>query len=119
VNISQNCLIILNERCGGDNKIVTMSTTNSEAEKVGDMCCASCGIAEVDDIKLKTCTACKSVRYCSVKCQRDHRPEHKKACKKRAAEILTRFCSSNPKASTSGTARSAFYRYRLMQKNLL
>eukprot|EP00985_Skeletonema_marinoi_P025747 scaffold19204_cov66-Skeletonema_marinoi.AAC.1 len=29
------------------------------------MCCASCGIGQVDDIKLKKCTACFLVRYCS------------------------------------------------------
>eukprot|EP00984_Skeletonema_dohrnii_P002734 scaffold948_cov74-Skeletonema_dohrnii-CCMP3373.AAC.1 len=28
-----------------------------------DMCCASCSIAEVDDIKLKNCDACDLVRY--------------------------------------------------------
>jgi tetratricopeptide (TPR) repeat protein len=51
------------------------------------LCCASCGKAEVDDITLKICTACKLVKYCSVECQKNHRPKHKKACKKRAAEI--------------------------------
>ena len=51
------------------------------------MLCASCGTAEGDDIKLRNCTACYLVRYCSVKCQKDHRPKHKKECKKRAAEI--------------------------------
>jgi hypothetical protein len=50
-------------------------------------CCASCGKAEVDDVKLKICTACKLVKYCSVDCQKNHRPQHKKACKKRMAEI--------------------------------
>ncbi|KAK1738592.1 hypothetical protein QTG54_010622, partial [Skeletonema marinoi] len=50
-------------------------------------CCASCGIEESDDIKLKSCTACKLVRYCSVKCQREHRPKHTQECKKRAAEL--------------------------------
>ena len=56
-----------------------------EAEPM--MCCASCGKAEVDNVKLKMCTACKLVKYCSVDCQKNHRPQHKKACKKRAAEI--------------------------------
>ena len=51
------------------------------------MCCASCGKAEVDDVKLKICTACKLVKYCSVECQKNHRPQHKKACRKRMAEI--------------------------------
>jgi tetratricopeptide (TPR) repeat protein len=66
------------------------------------MCCASCGVGEVDDIKLKTCTACKSVRYCSVKCQRDHRPKHKKACKKRAAELRDEILFKQPESSHLG-----------------
>ncbi len=37
-------------------------------------------------MKLKKC-ACLLVRYCSVKCQRDHRPQHKRECKKRVAEL--------------------------------
>ena len=49
-------------------------------------CCASCGKAEGDDIKLKKC-ACNLAKYCSVECQKNHRPKHKKECKKRAAEI--------------------------------
>ena len=43
-----------------------MSGLADEADEIM-MCCAGCGIAGVDDIKLKECTACKSVRYCSVK----------------------------------------------------
>ena len=38
-----------------------------------DMCCASCGIAEVDDIKLMDCDACDLVPYCSDECKADHR----------------------------------------------
>ncbi len=51
------------------------------------MCCASCGKAEVDEVKLKKCDGCNLVKYCSVECQKDHRPQHKKACKEKAAEI--------------------------------
>ena len=64
------------------------SKISDEGSSVNDvMCCANCGKAEGDDIKLKNCTACKLVKYCSVACQRNHRPQHKKACKKRAAEL--------------------------------
>jgi tetratricopeptide (TPR) repeat protein len=55
--------------------------------EAADEVCASCGKVEVGDVKLKICTACKLVKYCGVDCQKNHRPQHKKACKKRAAEI--------------------------------
>jgi len=58
----------------------------AEADEADEVC-ASCGKSAVDDIKLKFCTACKLVKYCSVECQKNHRPKHKKACKRRAAEI--------------------------------
>ena len=50
--------------------------------------CVNCGKAESNDLTLKRCTACKLVRYCSRDCQIAHRPNHKKACKKRAAELF-------------------------------
>ena len=54
-----------------------MSTTNM---------CANCGKGE-ESGDLKACTACKMVKYCNRDCQIAHRPQHKKACKKRAAEL--------------------------------
>ena len=65
-------------------------------------CCASCGIAENDGIKLKTCTACKSVRYCSIKCQKDHRLHHKRECKKRAEESRDEVLFRQPESSHLG-----------------
>ena len=49
--------------------------------------CANCGKEGTDAAKLKNCTACFLVKYCSVECQKIHRKQHKKACKKRAAEL--------------------------------
>ncbi|EJK48616.1 hypothetical protein THAOC_32572 [Thalassiosira oceanica] len=49
--------------------------------------CANCGKTGSDTVKLKDCTACRLVKYCGVDCQRAHRKQHKKACKKRAAEL--------------------------------
>jgi len=66
------------------------------------MFCGSCGIAEDDDINLKKCNACKSVRYCSVKCQKEHRPKHKKTCKKRAAELRDEILFKQPESSHLG-----------------
>ncbi|EJK77726.1 hypothetical protein THAOC_00424 [Thalassiosira oceanica] len=53
----------------------------------GDESCANCGKLGSDAIKLKNCTACRLVKYCGVDCQRAHRKKHKKACKKRVAEL--------------------------------
>jgi tetratricopeptide (TPR) repeat protein len=49
--------------------------------------CANCGKGEECSGDLKACTACKMVKYCNRDCQIAHRPQHKKACKKRAAEL--------------------------------
>ena len=62
------------------------------------MCCACCGKAEVDEINLRKCNACKSVRYCSVKCQKGHWPQHKKACKK-AAELRDEVLFKQPEST--------------------
>ena len=51
------------------------------------LCCANCGKGEDESFHLKECTACKLVKYCNRDCQIAHRPQHKKACKKRAAEL--------------------------------
>ncbi|EJK57048.1 hypothetical protein THAOC_22954 [Thalassiosira oceanica] len=53
----------------------------------GDEACANCGKQGGDTVKLKSCTACRLVKYCGVDCQRDHRKQHKKTCKQRAAEL--------------------------------
>jgi tetratricopeptide (TPR) repeat protein len=59
---------------------------NNSSEVVDEACCANCGKAAVDNVKLKKC-ACNLVQYCSVDCQKNHRSQHEKACKKRLAEI--------------------------------
>jgi hypothetical protein len=84
-----------------------MSAASDEEEKAADidvtmMCCASCGKAEVDDVKLKICTACKLVKYCSVECQKNHRKQHKKECRKRAAELRDDTLFQQPDGSHLG-----------------
>ena len=70
--------------------------------------CSSCDIAEGDGIKLKTCAACKSVRYCSVKCQKKHRPKHKRDCRKRAAELRDEILFKQPESSHFGDCPICF-----------
>ena len=65
------------------------------------MCCAGCGIAGVDDVKLKRC-ACKLVQYCGIECQREHRPKHKKECKKRIVELRDELLFKQPESSCMG-----------------
>ena len=51
--------------------------------------CANCGKGEesTGSLKLKKCAACHMLKYCNRECQIAHRPQHKKACKNRAAEL--------------------------------
>jgi len=60
-----------------------MSSHNNDILSV----CANCGKGEEENQNLKACTACKIVKYCNRECQIAHRSKHKKACKKRAAEL--------------------------------
>ncbi len=69
--------------------------------KEQDEVCANCGKTAVDDVKLKKC-ACKLVRYCSVDCQKNHRPLHNKACKQRMAEIRDGNLFTQPEESHLG-----------------
>ncbi len=83
--------------------IINMSST----EQMDDVC-ASCGITQGDDTKLKICTACGLVKYCSVECQKNHRPQHKKECKKRAAEIRDDLLMEQPEESYLGECPLCF-----------
>eukprot|EP00984_Skeletonema_dohrnii_P003597 scaffold1220_cov104-Skeletonema_dohrnii-CCMP3373.AAC.2 len=77
-----------------------MSTNSEEQDNM--RLCAACGIAEVDDIKLKGCAACDLVRYCGDTCQQDHMPQHMSACKKRAAELRDEILFKQPESSHHG-----------------
>jgi len=63
-----------------------MSSTSSDSTSICDNC-GKGGDSEEDSIQLKSCAACKLVKYCSRECQIAHRPQHKKECKMRVAEL--------------------------------
>jgi len=69
-----------NFKPGGDKKAMTDTTPRDKANL---HMCAKCGEA---DNKLKNCSACKSVAYCSVDCQRAHWKQHKPTCMTKRAK---------------------------------
>eukprot|EP00986_Skeletonema_menzelii_P014127 scaffold8944_cov82-Skeletonema_menzelii.AAC.1 len=66
------------------------------------LCCTSCGIAGGGDIILKKCDDCDLVKYCSIKCQKEHGPKHKEECKKRAVELYDEILFKQPESSCFG-----------------
>ena len=98
---------------------IDMSGTNNLKSAAADMmCCPSCGIAEGDNIKLKTCTACKSARYCRSNVRRTIDQSIKRSAENERLSYVTSFYLSSPRAATSVTARSVVCRYRL-RENIL
>eukprot|EP00984_Skeletonema_dohrnii_P032616 scaffold27019_cov119-Skeletonema_dohrnii-CCMP3373.AAC.1 len=82
-----------------------MSEDNIEAEP---LYCAYCGVAEIDELKLKECAACDLVRYCSDACQKNHKSQHVEACKKRAAELRDELLFKQPESSHLGDCPICF-----------
>ena len=76
---------------------------SAQGETDGVMSCASCGRAEVDDIKLKMCDGgCDLVKYCRDECQENHREQHDEECRKRLAELRDRDLFNQPDESHLG-----------------
>ena len=73
---------------------------NEEVDK--STCCACCGIVENDDVTLKNCNGCFLVKYCGITCQKAHRKQHKRECKKRAAEMRDELLFKQPESSHLG-----------------
>jgi tetratricopeptide (TPR) repeat protein len=73
-----------------------------------DELCASCGMTEIDEIKLKKCADCKYVLYCSDECERDHREQHEGECEKRAAELRDEMLFKQPESSCYGDCPICF-----------
>ena len=88
--------------CPTRNKVITMAEEGNTKSGEIMLHCAGCGVKEGDDIKLMKCTACYLVRYCGVKCQKEHRSKHKKECKKRAAELRDEILFKQPESSYLG-----------------
>jgi len=85
-----------------------MSTESAAAADIM-VCCASCGIAEVDDIKLKMCNGgCDLMKYCSDECQNNNKEQHEESCRKRAAELRDKELLTQPDSSHLGDCPICF-----------
>jgi len=84
-------------------------------------------IAGVDAVKLKTCTACKYVRYFSVKREMSKGTQThtgtglstKQSARRKLLNCVMKFYSSSLTVATLGIAPFFVCRYRLMQTKLL
>eukprot|EP00984_Skeletonema_dohrnii_P018339 scaffold8542_cov76-Skeletonema_dohrnii-CCMP3373.AAC.2 len=85
-----------------------MSKDNIDANvEVAEMYCASCGITEVDDIKLNNCADCGLAR-CD-KCQREHLPpKYEQMRKQRAAELRDEILFRQPESTHLGDCPICF-----------
>eukprot|EP00979_Chaetoceros_neogracilis_P006033 scaffold1194_cov209-Chaetoceros_neogracile.AAC.1 len=74
----------------------TITTKNADDSKHH---CAACGDSDDGGFyggSLYACTGCNLVRYCNTTCQAAHWPAHKKACKKRLAELFDKKLFKQP-----------------------
>ena len=73
-----------------------------------DVCCANCGAAEVDDIKLEECDDCDLVKYCSDGCRELHRELHEEECTRRAKVLHDRELFTQPDETHLGECPLCF-----------
>jgi len=89
-----------------------------EEERAEDEVCASCGITAVDDVTLKDCNdGCDLVKYCSNKCQVNHREQHDEECKIRKAELHDKELFTQPDISHLGECPICFLPMSIYPKN--
>jgi TPR repeat protein len=88
----------------------TATEVEVEVEKEAEiMVCANCGIAPIDDIKLKICDGgCDLVKYCSKICRENHREQHEVECKQRKAELHDKELFEQPEESHLGECPICF-----------
>jgi hypothetical protein len=79
------------------------SSAKAEADNI---CCANCGVAEVDEVKMEDCDACKLVLCGSNKCHKEHREQHK--CEERVEELHDDDLFTQPDSSFLGECPLCF-----------
>jgi hypothetical protein len=86
-----------------------MSNAAETKTEEADECCASCGIVPLDDIQLERCDGgCDLVKYCSDRCQENHRDQHGEECKQRKKELHDKELFEQPDGSHLGECPLCF-----------
>ena len=88
-------------------------TSEEDNEEGGDMCCASCGIAEIDDIKLRNVMAV--ISYAAMNVRKIIKQSTKKTAKSERLNYVMSCYSSSQKVLIRVTAQSAVYLCRLIR----
>jgi hypothetical protein len=112
---SEQCCCFHGAPAGGKAQAATM-IMNSAVEVVdaeteaaeADVCCANCGTAEVDNVKLEECNDCDLVKYCRNKCREEHREEHEEECKNRKVLLHDRKLFTQPDETHLGECPLCF-----------
>ncbi len=92
-------------------------SSNAEDVEVEEVC-ANCGIAEGDSTKLKLCTACRLIKYCSIDCHRRIIGSSiKRHVKKEQLKYEMIIYSVSLMRAILANVRSAVCRCRLMSTN--
>ena len=97
--VKRFCICILRQPA---DCILQKIMSDGKEEQADPSCCSSCGIPEVDDVKLVPCDGCDLVRYCSDDCQEDQKSQHAEECKKRAAELRDELLFKQPENTHEG-----------------
>ena len=89
-------------------KVETKAAEEETEAAEADVCCANCGAAEVDNIKLEDCDDCDLVKYCGEKCREEHREQHDEECKNRKALLHDRKLFEQPERTHRGECPICF-----------
>ncbi len=91
------------------NKEVQRDKMSSSAKAEVDICCANCGISEVDEVKMEEegC-ASKLLRSYSDKCREEHREQDEEECQKQVAKMHDNDLFRQPEKSHLGECLLCF-----------
>jgi hypothetical protein len=95
-----------------------MSANNNEPDDDTMVCCASCGVAEVDDIKLKKVALAILFDIAVLPIRKIIGRNTNEHARRGWLNYAMGFYSGSLKAPISGTVRFVYCHYRLLQENV-